>query len=165
MDSRKVKFLPSRHFEGYRKRYDIEPSIKFAKQKLLLDKFQTPSQQHCDNWLVVVMMSFWLLFTAKDEVTYIPKKWRQYKETKRQATDGKETASLTPSQTKQAAQAFFLTFENSPFLPKTSNKGKGRAKDTIITKRIRFPVVKKSKKTVPNAQDKTKIKVKTEKIE
>jgi len=40
-------------FEGYRKRYDIEPAIKFAKQKLLLDKYQTPLRQHFDNWLIV----------------------------------------------------------------------------------------------------------------
>ncbi|MEM6698463.1 MAG: transposase [Bacteroidota bacterium] len=59
-------------FEGYRKRYDIEPSIKFAKRELLLDKYQTPCKQHFDNWLVVVMTAFWLLFAAKDEVNYIP---------------------------------------------------------------------------------------------
>lgn len=155
---KKEEITTQQAFEGYRKRYDIEPAIKFAKQKLLLDKYQTPDQQHFDNWLAVVMMSFWLLFMAKDEVEYTPKKWRQYKEAKSKQKENQQNSVLTPSQTRQGAEALFLTFETSPFLPKTSNKGKGRKENTKITKRIRCPVVKKS-------QDKTKIKLKIEKIE
>ena len=147
-------------FEGYRKRYDIEPAIKFAKQELLLDKYQTPSKQHFDNWLVVVMTAFWLLFTAREEVKYVSKKWRQYKEAKIKqdalAADG--MPALKPSQVKQAAQALFLTFDPKPFLPKTSNKGKGRAYGTQIEPRIRHPVVKKGQK-----QTETKLKI--EKLE
>jgi len=154
----KDKISTQEAFEGYRRRYDIEPAIKFAKQKLLLDKYQTPCQQHFDNWLVVVMTAFWLLFTAREEVNYIPKKWRQYKENKiiEQALAADVELNLKPSQVKQAAQALFLTFDPKPFLPKTSNKGKGRLKDTIIKPRSRYPVVKKG-------QDKTKTKLKIEK--
>lgn len=148
-------------FEGYRKRYDIEPAIKFAKQELLLDKYQTPCRQHFDNWLVVVMAAFWLLFTAKEVVKYRPKKWRQYKEAK--IKQDKQMASelapdLKPSQVKQAAQALFLTFDPKPFQPKASNKGRGRTKGTRMKPRSRYPVVKKGK-------DKNKIKLKIEKIE
>ena len=155
---KKDEITTQQAFEGYRKRYDIEPSIKFAKQKLLLDKYQTPSKQHSDNWLLVVMMSFWLLFTAKDEVNYQPKKWRQYKEVKKEATQVEQEQVLRPSQVRQAAQALFLTFDPKPFLPKTSNKGKGRLKNTKMTPRTRHPVVKKTNK-------KTKIKLKVEKRE
>jgi len=157
----KNKITTKEAFEGYRKRYDIEPAIKFAKQKLLLDKYQTPSQQHFDNWLVVVMMSFWLLFFSKDEMKYNPKKWQQYKEVNKKATSKSKAVAampLTPNQAKQAAESLFLTLDPTPFLPKISNKGKGREKDTKIKPRIRHPVVRKS-------QDKTKIKVKIEKIE
>jgi hypothetical protein len=157
----KSKITTKEAFEGYRKRYDIEPSIKFAKQKLLLDKYQTPSQQHFDNWLVVVMMSFWLLFFSKDEMEYRPKKWQQYKEVNKKAatkTKAVATIPLTPNQAKQAAQSLFLTLDPTHFLPKTSNKGKGRLKDTKIKPRIRHPVVKKS-------QGKNKTKIKIEKIE
>jgi len=147
-------------FEAYRKRYDIEPAIKFAKQELLLDKYQTPSQQHFDNWLVVVMMAFWLLFTAKDEVEYVPKKWRQYKEAKIKQREqaANKSVALKPSQVRQGAQTLFLTFDPTPFQPKTSNKGKGRIKGTPILRRIRHPVVKKT-------QNKTKLKLKVEKLE
>ena len=147
---KKEEITTQQAFEGYRKRYDIEPSIKFAKQKLLLDKYQTPSKQHFDNWLVVVMMSFWLLFTAKDEVNYQPKKWRHYKESTKTDTKLEQTQILRPSQVRQAAQALFLTFDPTPFLPKTSNKGKGRLKNTKIIPRTRHPVVKKTKKKTKN---------------
>lgn len=155
----KAEITTQQAFEGYRKRYDIEPSIKFAKQKLLLDKYQTSCKQHFENWLVVVMMSFWLLFIAKDEVEYSPKKWRQYKEAKSTPQSKNDTTSttLTPNQVRQAAQDLFLTFETTPFLPKTSNKGTGRKKNIKLTKRIRCPVVKKSK-------DKTIIKLKSEQL-
>lgn len=161
---RKSEITTEQAFRGYRKRYDIEPAIKFAKQKLLLDKYQTPCQQHFDNWLVVVMLSFWMLFSAKEEVEYVPKKWRQYKERankqKQAQADQVDQAAqvLTPSQVRQGAQALFLTFEAEPFLPKTSNKGKGRQKDTIIGKRIRHPVVKKG-------SNQTKMKLTVEKME
>lgn len=148
-------------FEYYRKRYDIEPSIKFAKQKLLLDKYQTPDQQHFDNWLVVVTMAFWLLFVSKDEVNYTPKKWRQYKEGKNvqgDSQDSEKAAPLTPNQVRQATQALFLTIDPTPFLPQTSNKGKGRLKGEKLIPRPRHPVVKKGKK-------KRKKKIIIEKIE
>lgn len=155
---KKEQISTQQAFDGYRKRYDIEPAIKFAKQKLLLDKYQTSSKQHFDNWLVVVMMSFWLLFTAKDEVNYQPKKWRQYKEDQKQDPQDTQEQVLRPSQVRQAAQAFFLTFDPTPFLPKTSNKGNGRLKGTTFKPRIKYPVVKKSNK-------KTKSKLKAEKRE
>ena len=162
---KKAQISTKEAFEGYRKRYDIEPAIKFAKQKLLLDKYQTPKQQHFDNWLVVVVMAFWVLFTAKDEVNYTPKKWRTYKEKHIAANsqptakqEQEQTVCLTPSQVRQAAQDFFLTFESTPFLPKTTNKGKGREKSTKITPRARYPVVKK-------VTNKTKKKRKIEKRE
>ena len=162
---RKDEISTKEAFEGYRKRYDIEPSIKFAKRKLLLDKYQTPSQQHFDNWLVVVMMSFWLLFHSRKEIEYQPKKWQQYTPVNQQAAENSQAdtkvelkVDLTPSQARQGSEAFFLTLNPTPFLPKTSNKGKGREKDTKFTQRTRHPVVKKS-------QDKTKIKIKIEKIE
>lgn len=84
--------------ETYRHRYDIEPSIKFCKQKLMLENYQTPDVQHFDNWLVVVMTAFWLLFTASPDVKYQPKKWQQYKEKNKKASQKTDTeqAILSP---------------------------------------------------------------------
>ncbi len=139
---RKDEIDTQQAFEIYRHRYDIEPSIKFCKQKLLLDKYQTPDQQHFDNWLVVVMSAFWLLFTAAASAMYRPKKWQQYKPVNKTAV--KTQSNLTPAQTRQAAQDYFLTFDNNPFLPQKCKSGPGREKGTPINQRTRHKVVKKS---------------------
>jgi hypothetical protein len=139
---RKDEITTQQAFESYRHRYDIEPSIKFCKQKLLLEKYQTPDKQHFDNWLVVVMAAFWLLFTAASSATYKPKKWQKYKAVNKKATE--PNTILTPSQVRQAAQDFFLTFDSTPFLPVKCKNGPGRQKGTPINQRTRYFVVKKS---------------------
>lgn len=139
---RKEEITTQQAFETYRHRYDIEPSIKFCKQKLLLDKYQTPDQQHFDNWLVVVMTAYWLLYTAADTATYQPKKWQQYKPVNKSATE--QGTILTPCQTRQAAESFFLTFDKEPFVPVKCKKGSGRKKGTPVNQRTRYKPVKKS---------------------
>lgn len=146
-------------FQTYRHRYDIEPAIKFAKQKLLLDKFQTPDRLHFDNWLVVVMAAFNLLYLASKEAKYLPKKWQQYKPINQKAN--KKQTILSPSQAYQAAQSLFLTFDLKPFKPQNTNKGKGRKKGTTFSHRTEYKVVKKNKKKKKNP----KIKIKTEQRE
>ena len=155
----KAKITTEQAFESYRHRYDIEPAIKFTKQKLLLEKYQTPDVQHFDNWLVVIMTSFWLLFMVSKEGTYIPKKWQQYKPVnkKHQAEQGK-TLRLTPSQSKQAAEKLFLTFDSAPFRPQNSKKGLGRKKGITLSQRTKHDVVKKT-------TNKANLKLKTEKKE
>lgn len=139
---RKDEINTQQAFEMYRHRYDIEPSIKFCKQKLFLEDFQASSKQRFDNWLVVLMASYWLLFTAASTATYRPKKWQQYKEVNKKVTE--KGTMLTPCQTRQAAQGFFLTFDNEPFLPVKCKSGPGREKGTPVNQRTRFKVVKKS---------------------
>ena len=144
---RKDEITTQQAFETYRHRYDIEPSIKFCKQKLLMEDYQTPDKQHFDNWLVAVMAAFWLLFTAASSATYKPKKWQQYKEVNKKAVE--QDTILTPSQVRQAAQGFFLTFDKEPFLPVKCKNGPGRQKGTKINQRTRYKVVNKSA-PVPN---------------
>lgn len=43
--------------------------------------------------------------------------------------------------------SIILSFDQVPFLPKVQIKGKGRQKRTRQVKRVRFPVLKKQKKT------------------
>ncbi len=139
---RKNEMSTQQAFEIYRHRYDIEPSIKFCKQKLMLENYQTPDKQHFDNWLVVMMTAFWLLFTAAASAMYKPKKWQKYKPVNKQAVE--QDADLTPCQVRQAAQDFFLTFDNTPFLPVKCKSGPGREKGTKINQRTQYKVVKKS---------------------
>lgn len=139
---RKAEINTQQAFEMYRHRYDIEPSIKFCKQKFFLESYQTSSKQYFDNWLVVLMASYWLLFTAAGSASYRPKKWQQYKEVNKKAIE--QDTLLTPCQARQAAESFFLTFDSSPFLPVKCKSGPGRQKGTPVNQRTRFKVVKKS---------------------
>jgi hypothetical protein len=37
-------------YPSYLQRYDLEHFFRFGKQKVLLDKFQTPDDKHEENW-------------------------------------------------------------------------------------------------------------------
>ena len=52
---------------SYRNRYDIEHFFRFGKQRLLLDKYQTPDEEHLQNWMEVVNLAYWLLYIRKEE--------------------------------------------------------------------------------------------------
>jgi hypothetical protein len=133
--------LPTRQaYDCYRHRYDIEPYLRFAKQQLFLQNYQTPDQEHLDNWMLILQLCSWLLYAASDEATYRPKKWEQYLPKNKQANDAPR---LSIAQTRHAAQGLFLTFDPTPFKPQKSKKGNGRAKGTTFIPRKRYKVVKK----------------------
>jgi hypothetical protein len=142
-------------YQTYRKRYDIEPFMRFSKQHLMLDKFQTPDIQHLDNWLLLNQPVMWLLWSAAKEAAFQPKKWRQYLPENKNIDN---QSILSPTQTRRAAEKLFLTFDPSPFKPQKSKKGRPRQKGEKQSQRTRFKVVKKT-------TSKGKIKLKTEKIE
>lgn len=126
----------------YRKRYDIEPALRFGKQRLFLDKFQTPDIEHFDNWFFVYQLAVWLLFYARDEVCFIPRKWRKY------LSENKDSEKpLSIAQTRHAAQNLFLTFDQTPFLPLKSKKGRPRRKGEIQTPRKHYKPQRKKRKT------------------
>ena len=152
---RKSEIESKEGYQTYRKRYDIEPFMRFSKQHLMLDKFQTPDVEHLDNWLSLNQPVMWLLWAAAKEAAFQPKKWRQYLPENKNT---QERAVLSPTQTRRAAEKLFLTFDPSPFKPQKSKKGRPRQKGEKQNQRIRYKVVKKS-------TSKEKIKLKTEKIE
>lgn len=137
---RKAEISTEQGYQGYRKRYDTEPYFRFAKQKLFLDTYQTPDVQHLDNWLLVLQMASWLLFRARDEVCFIPKKWRKYLPENNNISD-----KLSIAQTRHAAQALFLTFDPEPFKPRKSKKGRPRQQGETQPPRKRYKPRKKQR--------------------
>ncbi len=146
----------------YRRRYDIEPALRFAKQRLLLDKLQTPDVEHFDNWLLVHQMTVWLLYTASDEADFRPRKWRKYL-VQNKELDKQHRLSI--AQTRHAAQNLFLTFNPEPFKPLKSKKGRPRQKGETQIQRTRYKVVKKTSGKTNLTAKRQVIKLKTEKIE
>lgn len=151
----KSKLSTMQGYEAYRCRYDIEPSLRFNKQRLMLEKFQTPELEHFDNWLLIIQLTSWLLYAASNEAHFRPRKWESYLP---QNKPKENAARLSISQVRKALQTLFLTFDLNPFKPKKCKKGKGRQKGQAFAPRQRYKVVKKSTR-------KTKYRLKTEQIE
>ena len=128
-------------YEYYRHRYDIEPYFRFAKQRLLLSKYQALDERHFDNWLLIQQLCSWLLYTASDETCAIPHKWEQYLRTYKTKIQNGLRLSIT--KTFRAAQKLFLTFDQQVFKPLKSNKGSGRKKGQTQTPRTQYKVVRK----------------------
>lgn len=132
-------------FWCYRNRYDIEHFFRFGKQKLLLDKFQTPEEEHLENWLEVVNLSYWMLWVAKDESNHCCRKWGQYEKSLKQRV--KYALSVSPSQVQMQLENIILRFDQTPFMPRPTKKGNGRYSGQTMEKRLKYPVLKK--KNIP----------------
>ena len=130
-------------YEDYLHRYDIEPQFRFAKQKLFLEAFQTCVAQHLHNWMNIVMLGLWLLFTARNVCPNQPEKWQRYAERKKEGLFPNETHVLSISQTRKSIQDLLLTFDQNPFLPIKSKPGTGRKRGQPQKIRNKFPYVKK----------------------
>lgn len=129
---------------AYRNRYDIEHFFRFGKQRLLLDKSQTPDEGHLQNWMEVVNLAYWLLFVGKGEARHGCRKWQQYDKNYKNRVE--HDMQVTPSQVQLQMEGIILGFEQGPFLPKLQIKGKGRKKGQVMQKRTRHLVLKKKKK-------------------
>ena len=137
---RKTEISLEQSYWDYRHRYDIEPSFRFNKQKMFLDSYDCEDVQYLDNFLLVNQLANWLLYVAADEVDFIPRKWERNKTNPPPKLD-----KLSIAKTHRSVEALFLTFDEEPFLPKPSKKGKGNIKK----ERPHFKVVKKVKKKPP----------------
>lgn len=128
-------------FWAYRHRFDMEHFFRFGKQKLLLDKYQTPDEEHLDSWLDIVNLAYWLLWAAHQEAQPICPKWQSYDpKLKQQYEFGLKP---TPSQVQRQMEGIILSFDQQPFLPKLQIKGQGREPGKEMEKRPRYPIRKK----------------------
>jgi len=129
---------------AYRNRYDIEHFFRFGKQRLLLDKFQSPDEEHLQNWFEVVSLAYWLLWVGSSETRSEVCKWQKYDPNYKRRTNFGLAAS--PSQVQQQLETIILSFEQTPFFPKVQIKGKGRQLGQTQPKRKRYGIVYKKKK-------------------
>ena len=145
---RKDELSLSDIYQSYRLRFDIEFFFRFGKQKLLLDKYQTPDVEHQENWFVIVMLSYWLLYLNRKNGKIIINDWEKYLEKyKNQNVKEQKNAQIkSPTMTQRAMPDIILGFVNELIIPKTRNNKSGRKKGEKQIPRERHKVVKKSKK-------------------
>jgi len=138
-------------YEAFRLRFDIEFFFRFGKQRLLLDKLQTPDTQHLENWFDIVKYSYWLLYLSRNEGENIVRKWEKYlpNYNNQNVKELDFFSTKTPTQTQRAMPGIICEFAKKHLIPKTRNNSSGREKGQTQTPRKRFKVVKKSKKSKP----------------
>jgi hypothetical protein len=128
-------------YECYLQRYGIETFFRFGKRNLLLDKYQPPDAQHLHNWMYILILAAWLLYTARKDIHSRPKEWQKYAPLEKAAAQGQP---LSMAQAHRAIQPYLLTFDKTPFFPQESKPGPGRQQGQTQTPRKRYPYVKKS---------------------
>ena len=108
----------------YLQRNGIEGFFRQAKQKMHMNNYQPLSEQNLDNWMWMIQLASWLLYTAKDQVENCPKKWQKYNKSE-QTEKGQ---ILTISQTRKGMEDHLLSFDPAPFVCRKSKGGPGRRK-------------------------------------
>ena len=155
---RKNELTLTEIYHSYRLRFDIEFFFRFGKQKLLLDKYQTPDVEHQENWFIIVMLSYWLLYLSRYDGDIIINDWEKYLEKykNQESKEQKQSQVKSPTMTSRAMPGIISGFVNKYIIPKTRNNTSGRSSGEKQVHRERHSVVKKSKK-VKKKQETDKI--------
>jgi hypothetical protein len=124
--------------QSYLQRYDLEHFFRFGKQKLLLDKFQTPDDKHEENWWRLVALAYLQLWTAKELVSQLPRPWERY-------LPSVVNKLVTPAAAQRDMARIIRQIGTPSLAPKPRGKSPGRPKGLALAPRIRHAVVKKIK--------------------
>lgn len=124
-------------FDAYRQRFDIEHFFRFGKNKLLMDKSQTPDVEHEEAWWQLIMIAYTQLYLARDIAKNAPKPWEKYLPSFK---SGKE---ISPTQVQKDFGRIIQTLGTPALPPKRLKKALGRQKGEKQIPRVRYPVVQK----------------------
>jgi DDE superfamily endonuclease len=127
----------------YHHRFDIEHFFKFGKNRLLMNKTQTPEVDHEEAWWQFTMMAYAQLYVCRALADYMPTPWEKYLE-EFKSTDREKS----PTQVQKSFYRIIRGIGTPAQAPKPRNKSIGRVKGTIQIKRQRHPVIIKSKNTL-----------------
>jgi hypothetical protein len=123
-------------YAAYLQRYDLEHFFRFGKQKLLLDKFQTPDDKHEEHWWRLVALAYLQLWVAKAMAAHLPRPWEQY-------LPLAANKQPTPAMVLRDMHRIIRQIGTPAPAPKPRGKSPGRRKGVKLTPRPRLPVLKK----------------------
>ena len=139
---RRMELSLSDIFLSYRQRFDIEHFFRFGKNRLLMDKIQTPDVRHEESWWQLVMIAYAQLYLSRSLANTLPNPWEKY------LPAFKSNATIKPPTQVQNDFERIIRMIGTPAQPpKPRQKALGRLLGDIQTKRIRHPIVKKCKNT------------------
>ncbi len=136
-------------YDNYHKRYGIEPFFGFAKRNMHMASFQALSTKQLNNWMYILILAVWLLFTARKDIPNRPKKWQKYAQAEKV---NYKKQGLTLFQAFKSVLPYLLSFDSTPFLPLKSKPGPGRQKGQTQTKRKEHRYAKKTTRSTKNAR-------------
>lgn len=110
-------------FDAYRQRFDIEHFFRFGKNKLLMDKSQTPDVEHEEAWWQINMIAYVQLYLARDLAKNAPKPWEKYLETFKSSS-----SKISPTQVQKDFGRIIQTFGTPALPPKRLKNAPGRQK-------------------------------------
>ncbi len=128
-------------FNSYRQRFDLEHFFRFGKDRLLMDKIQTPDTLHEEAWWQFVMFSYAQLYLARNMAENRLRPWERY-----------APAAVTPIQEKSPTQTqrdferIIRGIGTPSQPPKPRKKAPGRQFGDLQIKREHHPIVRKGKK-------------------
>jgi len=129
-------------FNSYRQRFDLEHFFRFGKDRLLMNKIQTPDVSHEEAWWQLVMLAYAQLFLARNMAENTLRPWEKYSPALRSPIQEK-----SPTQT-QRDFARIIREIGTPAKPlKHQNKSKGRQMGDLQVKRQIHHIILKSKKS------------------
>ena len=128
-------------FYIYRQRFDLEHFFRFGKNKLLMDKIQTPDVLHEETWWQLVMVAYSQLYLARKIAKNTANPWEKYLPSQRLSQEEK-----SPSQVQKDFQSIIKGIGTPAKAPKPRNKSAGRKQGMTQPKRLHHPVVFKGQK-------------------
>ena len=136
MGNRRMELSLRDIYQAYLQRYDLEHFFRFGKQKLLLDKFQTPDDQHEEHWWRLVALAYLQLWVAKDTACHLPRPWEKY-------LPSVVNKQITPAMLLRDMSRIIRQIGTPAPAPKRRGNSPGRRKGVKLTPRKRQPVMKK----------------------
>jgi len=124
-------------YQAYLQRYDLEHFFRFGKQKLLLDKFQTPDEKHEEHWWRLVALAYLQLWAAKEMASDLPRPWERY-------LPSAPDKQPTPAMVLRDMSRIIRQIGTPAPAPKPRGKSPGRRKGLKLIARVRQPVMKKT---------------------
>ena len=129
-------------FSSYRQRFDIEHFFRFGKNRLLMDKIQTPDVRHEEAWWQIVMIAYAQLYLARSLANSFPNPWEKYLPSFNACGAIKQ-----PTQVQKDFERIIRWIGTPAQPPKPCQKALGRQLGDIQVKRLIHPIVKKRKNT------------------
>lgn len=127
----------------YRQRFDIEHFFKFGKNRLMMDRIQTPETDHEEAWWQFTIMAYAQLYACRALADYMPTPWGKYLDEFK--SSGRERS---PTQVQKSFSSIIHGIGTPAQPPKPRNKSIGRIKGAVQTKRHRHPVIIKGKNSL-----------------